>query len=204
MGYGESKCVAERILGVVNQVSGVRVSILRIGQIGGPAEKGSGVWPVQEWLRAIVKTGRVLGPLPRGVAPVDWMPVDRVAGVVADVSGMEDGMEAEDKGLRISNVVHPEPVSWDVFLETLRKYFGVEVEIVGLPEWLGRLESVAQAKGRDRQRFPALIFYDFLRKLREGLEGQRVDVRDMNKVSRRDIAESSEELIAGWPTPWDI
>jgi thioester reductase-like protein len=48
-GYGESKCSAEQMLKKASDTSGLRVAIVRAGQVGGPSEAQES-WPVQGWL----------------------------------------------------------------------------------------------------------------------------------------------------------
>ena len=55
MGYGESKYVVEHLLEKAGEVSGVKSSICRIGQVGGPVIKG-GMWNKQEWLPTVSST----------------------------------------------------------------------------------------------------------------------------------------------------
>ena len=52
MGYGESKYVAERLLELAAQSSGVCAGICRVGQLAGPVKKG-GMWSKQEWLPSV-------------------------------------------------------------------------------------------------------------------------------------------------------
>lgn len=52
-GYAMSKYVGERILENAANTSGVPVSIIRVGQIGGPVVKKGGMWNKQEWLPSV-------------------------------------------------------------------------------------------------------------------------------------------------------
>ncbi|KAF2680053.1 acetyl-CoA synthetase-like protein [Lentithecium fluviatile CBS 122367] len=120
MGYGESKCVAERNLRIAHEECGVDVDILRVGQIGGSSGGERCKWPVQVWLRAMMRTSRVIGKLPVHVAPVDWIPVDVLAGQIASIVG---DVRAADLEYHVFNLVHPGRVEGDVFLDTLINRF---------------------------------------------------------------------------------
>lgn len=52
-GYAMSKYVGERVLENAAKTSGIPVSIVRVGQIGGPVVKKGGMWNKQEWLPSV-------------------------------------------------------------------------------------------------------------------------------------------------------
>lgn len=104
MGYGESKCAAERILQIAHDVCHIPVNVVRVGQIGGPSTPSSGHWPKQGWLHAIVKTSKALGALPTRVAPVDWIPVDALATQISDVVSQN----STSVRYHVFNMVHPD------------------------------------------------------------------------------------------------
>ena len=51
IGYGESKYISENLLAAAGN-TGVSAAICRVGQLGGPIEKG-GMWGKQEWLPSV-------------------------------------------------------------------------------------------------------------------------------------------------------
>lgn len=75
-GYGLSKLVAERILALASERSGVPVTIHRVGQIAGPTTE-LGSWNTKEWIPLVVKTSQSLRKVPSSLSyiPVDWIPV---------------------------------------------------------------------------------------------------------------------------------
>jgi thioester reductase-like protein len=113
-GYGEFKCVAERILQIAHKQCGILVTIIRTGQIDGPSLASGGQLPMQGSLLAVCKTSRTVGALPTRVAAVDWVPVGTLAQQISHVTA--------DEGSRNSycvfNLVHPEVQLWDLFLGT--------------------------------------------------------------------------------------
>ena len=75
--YTESRYVAECILHEANQRSGVPVSILRVGQIGGSTVECDVAFPEQEWLVALIKTSMTMGAMPTNVILIDLDPDQR-------------------------------------------------------------------------------------------------------------------------------
>lgn len=61
-GYPESKWVAERVLTLAAEKTGIFPVIVRIGQLSGGS---NGSWNPSEWVPSIVRSGQVLGCLPR-------------------------------------------------------------------------------------------------------------------------------------------
>ena len=199
MGYGESKCVAERILQVAHKQCGVPVSIVRTGQIGGPSS-ASGQLPVQGWLLALCRTSRALGALPTRVAAVDWLPVDVLTKQIADVVADEGSRD----GYRVFNLVHPCSQPWNLFLDTLSNRFGLDVERISLPEWLDRLDEEGRADAEGQQKLVALKIADFLRSLGDGMEDMRCVCENIGRVSKVAAEALSEELLEQWLREWRL
>ena len=60
-GYAESKWIAERILDAASELTPLRPTIVRLGQICGD---GKGVWNQTEWFPSMVKSSETLKCLP--------------------------------------------------------------------------------------------------------------------------------------------
>jgi thioester reductase-like protein len=198
MGYGESKCAAERLLQIAHDICGIPVNIIRIGQIGGPSTPSGGKWPTQGWLLAIIQTSKALGVLPTRVAPVDWIPVDALATQISDV--VAHG--STTVGYHVFNMVHPEVVSWDLFLDVLRSRFGVDAERISLSEWVGRLEEKATLDLKEQRKYIALRFSDFLRSMGDGREDMTSQSENTAKVSQLGMTSLTEDLLACWLEGW--
>ena len=87
MGYAESKLVAERLIAAASRRTGFRSTICRVGQIAGPTVE-QGLWSYHEWLPSLVSSSVYLGKLPASLGSrdvVDWIPVDVVARIIADL-----------------------------------------------------------------------------------------------------------------------
>jgi hypothetical protein len=199
MGYGESRCVAERVLlQVAHKQCGIPVSIIRTGQIGGPSSISGECLPVQGWLLTLCRASRALGALPMNVAPADWLPVGVLAQQISDVV-MNGGCRV---GYRVLNLVHPDVQPWDLFLETLINRFGLDAEKIGLPEWLNRLEEKARSDTEEQGKLLALKIADFMRSLDDGMEDMRCVGENIGEVSTVEAEPLSMGLLEQWLRGW--
>ncbi|KAF1956304.1 acetyl-CoA synthetase-like protein [Byssothecium circinans] len=202
MGYGESKCVAERILQHAHKECGIPVDILRTGQIGGPGKEAGGKWAVQGWLLGIIKSSKALGVFPTKVAPVDWLSVDVLAQQIADVTSRHSNTSL----YRVFNLAHPDVKSWDLFLDTLIHRFGIKGEKAGLPQWLEKLEAQAKAENvhANNEEYVALKFLPFLKSLGEGTEEMRFACEKVKEVSKTSVTPLNEDVLEGWLRGWEF
>ncbi|KAI6156286.1 putative nonribosomal peptide synthetase [Pisolithus thermaeus] len=109
-GYGASKYVSERMLGM----SGLPATSFRIGQITGATPRGA--WPVTELVPMAVKSSVTLGALPdlgRVLQSVAWLPVDAVSGAILDVA------LSDDEPPIMVNLVHPRPVEFEALMKPI-------------------------------------------------------------------------------------
>ena len=76
-GYGESKFVAEQLCGIASQQNISRISIHRVGQLGGPSTPGAGMWNTRDWFPALVRSSRTMRKIPSSLGSlyVDWLPI---------------------------------------------------------------------------------------------------------------------------------
>ncbi|KAF9019777.1 putative nonribosomal peptide synthetase [Rhodocollybia butyracea] len=162
-GYGESKYVAERILGN----SGLRVSVLRIGQISGG--KPNGAWAVSDWFPMMIKSSLRLGVLPDACGVVSWCPMDAISEAILDVAFIK-----KDPPL-VVNLVHPFPTSWTSVINSIRKVMisakGLDsnaLPLVSLEEWTAALEAVHATSKERMEELPALKILGFIQLLSHG------------------------------------
>ncbi|KAL9623093.1 MAG: hypothetical protein Q9160_002607 [Pyrenula sp. 1 TL-2023] len=196
LGYGESKCVAERILAVANERSGTPVSIVRTGQIGGASGTSTAVpWASQDWLLSIQKTSKALGVAPTHVALLDWMPVDKFADAVSHVAQYTDLMSSE---LHVFNLSHPQPSPWSVVTQTLKEQFNIDAELVKLPEWVKRVEEAWTKGTADISDIPAVKFLDFFKSLGEGREDMRCEISYGRRLPEIAVEPITVETLARW------
>jgi thioester reductase-like protein len=136
--YGESKCVAERLLAQASHDSGLVTAIVRPGQIGGPSSCSitQRMWPIQGWIYSIINASNKKKAWPAHVQPLDWIPVDALAEGIATVVNNP----RNENRMQVYNMVHPNPAPWSLLLATLRTRLDMRVEEVSLPRWLALFE----------------------------------------------------------------
>ena len=159
VGYGESKRVAERLLDKAATQSDARISVLRVGQIGGATMSTQAKWTHRELVPSMLKTSRAIGLIPAGLPPIDWIPVDLVSKIVSDLSfnGLHDPSETP----KYYHVVNPQPVPWLEFMPSLEQYCGPGVRIIPLSEWVGKLRTFDATKPKELSLYPALKMLKF-------------------------------------------
>ena len=85
-GYGQSKWVAEQLLGNSAREHGLRVCVARLGLVGaleGPGEYCNG----RDWMRVWMRAVQLLGVMPDAdMRPLQLLPVDRAAVVLATLA----------------------------------------------------------------------------------------------------------------------
>ncbi|KAI0416363.1 hypothetical protein F5X98DRAFT_388112 [Xylaria grammica] len=197
-GYAESKLVAERILAIASRQTGIPVSIARVGQIGGPAERHAGEWADQAWLSSIARTAKTLGCLPSQVASVDWIPVDSLAKILHGFA-----VNSEPQALQFYNVCHPRPQPWDLFLRVLRKRLGVQ-SVVPLRDWVKLLQDIGNQDMIDMDKMPAVKLLNYYKTLGGGTEGARYATDQAFKRVDFPIPELEESLLDRWLTGWSM
>ncbi|KAI0024502.1 hypothetical protein F4780DRAFT_775883 [Xylariomycetidae sp. FL0641] len=200
VGYGQAKLAAERILFAASTECGIPVSVVRLGQIGGPVNE-AGRWDDQPWISGLMKTSMTLGYAPEGVGRLDWAPVDCVAQAIHDVAVQGSGEVTE---AQFFNAVPSRVEPWSVLLDILRERYGV-TKVVPLLEWCRRLRAVESPSAQEVERMPALKMLDFYE------ETARVDAREVacetgsiGKVSKVEIPYVSKKMIESWLDSWDM
>ncbi|KAI4249038.1 MAG: hypothetical protein LQ352_005745 [Teloschistes flavicans] len=160
MGYAESKNVAEHILHAVGEEVGLSSTILRVGQIAGPLiEKGK--WNEDEWVSALVKSSKAMGCLPSDLPDVDWIPVDSLASIIAELC--ISAPAEKETGSSFFNVVNPHCTPWNALLPTLQKRFGEGTQVVSFKDWVEKLEKMDSSKADVVARYPAVKTLAFFR-----------------------------------------
>jgi thioester reductase-like protein len=164
-GYGQSKCIAEQLLARANLDSAVRVRIVRAGQISGPssATAGSPGWPTQGWLYVTFKTSQQLGCWSVHMNATDWIPVDSLAEGITNITLTQP---SNNDVVKVYNMMYPNPAPWALLYKVLTERYGLAVEEVTLPQWLGMLDHktfkmhgfmTAAGEGREQE---AMVFHN--------------------------------------------
>ncbi|KAH0833866.1 putative nonribosomal peptide synthetase [Lanmaoa asiatica] len=161
-GYGASKYVSERILGV----SGLPASSFRIGQITGGAPRGA--WSTTDWVPIIVKSSVTLGALPEARGVTSWLPPHAVSDTILDVAF------ADEKPPIAVNVVHPRPIAWNALMQPIsevvyqKRLTSSPLPLIPFSRWVVRLnECAANTSEANIRRVPAIKLLDFMRSLGE-------------------------------------
>jgi thioester reductase-like protein len=189
-GYGESKHVAECILGIAAQKSGVPVTIVRAGQLAGPSD-GRSEWNRHEWVPSLVLSSMAMGMLPDRLGnldEVDWVPIDWAAKSVWEVATAKNTM-----GATVAHVVNPKKISWSALVPTIRSTVGREekMKIVSYEEWIGELRKVS-LDNEEVERMPAVKLLEFY----EGLSSKESKMPTLATVETEKMSDTMREMTA--------
>ncbi|EMD35494.1 hypothetical protein CERSUDRAFT_157295 [Gelatoporia subvermispora B] len=147
MGYGESKYVAETLLARVSEETGLRTTVVRVGQLGGDTQVGG--WNPKEWVAAIVAVSQIVGCVPSRDEELTWLPVDTAASALVEFSRADQ---------RVVHLIHPRPVPWNAIFSPIAER--LNLELVPYPEWIQRLRIADEAQV-DGQQSSALALREF-------------------------------------------
>lgn len=150
MGYGESKLVAENVLGEAAGC-GIPVSVARVGQIAGPVLRGDkGMWSSQEWLPTIVKSSAEISVLPQDLGNmnvIDWIPVDVLSQIMVELA-----LNKQDQDLdaaRVFHLVNPHVTTWSSLLPQVKKRLNARsdkgVKVVPWKEWVELIRQAGES-----------------------------------------------------------
>ncbi|ROV98462.1 hypothetical protein VPNG_08540 [Cytospora leucostoma] len=216
-GYAESKAVAEHLLAEAAQKSGIDVSILRVGQIAGPATPGNGAkWTETEWFPLMTKTAKSTRKIPDGQAlgDVDWIPVDLLSSIIWELSTVSHraGDEKNDLGsLQIFHLVNPEPRSWADILPVVKAGLGGvgPWEEMSMKDWTSELENTDFNDKDAVESRPAVKILHFFQGVRDrqGVTHAKGDVfsTDMVQSSSKiihDVSPVQDEWLLRWMKDW--
>ncbi|KAI6156288.1 putative aminoadipate reductase [Pisolithus thermaeus] len=171
-GYGASKYVSERMLGM----SGLPATSFRIGQITGAAPRGA--WSITEWVPITVKSSVTLGALPDlGGWSVAWLPMDAVSGAILDVA-----LSDEEPPI-VVNLVHPRPVEFEALMKPIsdalfeKNITRERLALAHSSEWFHKLEKQAINANEEKIRqVPAIKLLDYLRTFDQQSSGEDTGV----------------------------
>ena len=227
-GYGQSKYIAEQLLAYAAQRYDMRVTIIRLGQISGPAHNTNGNWTVREWLPSLVLSSRYLRKLPASLgggddtqtatlAGIDWMPIDELAEALVESAMCLRKLDREELRehrveARVLNMRNPQQTSWSALLPSIRAAFetrGEIVSVVAYSEWLEALRLSASAtlesgmNGVARAN-PAIKLLDFFEKVEEKGTETPLDIGTSLAVSARlgGMSRVDGTMMRRWVEGW--
>lgn len=200
-GYGQSKLDAEHILFAISHLARVRVSTVRVSQVGGSRRRGQQAWADQPWISALIHTSKTLGSFPSPVAPIDWVAVDDVATILESVI-LQPASKAHV--LKVFNIMS-KPLPWSELVDAVRSLEPAAVfEVVPLPEWVDKLRRVADTSSADVIALPALRLLGFDEELGSGYKSVKYATANSQGVSGLDLALIDQELLVSWLKTWSL
>lgn len=175
-GYAASKYVSEGLLVAAAKKSGVRALIVRVGQLAGAVDKGSGsIWNKDEWFPSMIASSYHLGVVPTSLGPfldsVEFVPVDRGAQILLDLS-LSDRISSNDNQAVFFNMVNPHPVSYSSLVPELCNALETAPKLVPLAEWVETLRDSSKGDQVDLQKNPAVKLLGFYESLCTGSEAE--------------------------------
>jgi thioester reductase-like protein len=211
LGYGQSKLASSMILDKATRESGVPSVIVRVGQIAGPrANKGQ--WNPQEWLPSLVRSSLYLGLLPDSLGSfenVGWAPVEDIANMVLDISGVTFPRPAEEVN-GYFHALNPKPTDWSSLIPTLRDFYGERIQkVVSLEEWICALEQ-SQVDSLSIDINPAVKLLDTYRLAAEGVKigtkgiSMSTTRTELYSLAIRQAEAVSPALMRHWCEQWQF
>ncbi|KAJ5935211.1 NRPS-like enzyme [Penicillium verhagenii] len=202
-GYGESKFVGEQLCGLASQRNGSRISIHRVGQLGGPSTPGAGMWNPRDWIPSLVRSSQTMHKLPDslGSFQVDWLPIDSAALIMTEIVKIR--REEPHSELTVYHIMNPRATEWKSLAGVVAK--ACNASIVSLAEWVQELELAASER-KDLHEIPAAGLLEFFRMLvaQQNHPKPRMSVGNTQKGSATSSAVQpvSEQLMELWLRQW--
>jgi thioester reductase-like protein len=182
-GYAQSKYVIERLTQTGARELGVKVKILRAGQLCGSRQ--TGVWSEKEMWPILFATSahplmNCVPDFPR--KDVDWIPVDVAAEAVAELllrpAAAHGAGEMVPVGTyEVHNIVNPHPITWSSLTSMLQNSIASgglkthKMEEIPFSIWVSRLSLLAD-DGVSPTEVPGLkLLHFFENMVKEGEDG---------------------------------
>ena len=163
-GYGDSKLIAEHIVRAANARSGVRSSVLRVGQVAPSSKFNEARWPSMDSVKALLLTSKVLHMVPSDLMEVDWLPVDEAAHIVQEIMHY-DYADATTDDLHVYNLVNPSRMPWSQLVPSLESWCGGNTVIVPFEDWLANVQARStDGESKDLPAVQLIPFYELLSK----------------------------------------
>lgn len=205
-GYGRSKLVSSLILDKATAVSGIPSEVIRVGQIAGTLAE-QGMWNRQEWLPSIIASSLYMGILPSDLGmmdTVDWCPIENVASIILEVSGVASKVPLEDvKGY--FHGVNPSETTWGELAAAVKEFYGGRIkELVPMTEWVRALEKSQTADSSDVGMNPAVKLLDTYRAWSSAGGHIEMETERTKRYSKttRGMEAVSPGLMKHWCSQW--
>ncbi|KAH7120451.1 hypothetical protein EDB81DRAFT_847774 [Dactylonectria macrodidyma] len=162
MGYARSKWVAEHIVNAAAVATGIEARVLRSGQIVGDSTMG--LWNPTEAIPLMFRAAVTLGALPALDETPSWLPVDKSAQAVLELSGLSASgdqtagyFQLQDNSDVVYHLQNPRTSRWTEDILPEMAAAGLQFEIVKQREWVQRLRDGEQ----DPKLNPTVKLLDF-------------------------------------------
>jgi len=156
----------------------------------------------------------VVPRLPSGSDNVNWIPVDILARIMTEI--VEGDCQIEGQWTRYYHLANPKTAKWDELVPIIHEHFSTsekgssgekkKIQIVGVDEWLRKLEESSKSKDLDVARNPAVKLLDFYQDF--GKEGM-VPILDTKKAQKgsktmRELSPVKLEWMKLWLAQWSF
>ncbi|EFW99074.1 nonribosomal peptide synthetase-like protein [Grosmannia clavigera kw1407] len=207
MGYARSKVVTEHIIKAAAAQTGMAARVLRLGQIVGDADEG--IWNTTEAIPLMLRSALTIGALPALSETPSWMPVDKMARAVMELSGLSGSRGPEPDKSLVYQVQNRRLFDWTEELLPALRAAGLPFKTVPQREWV----ELLRASDADPTRNPTIKLIDFFsekydndRPGRSGLvfETDRTERASKTMEDGFDIIGSGllDKMVAWWKTQW--
>lgn len=214
MGYARSKWVAEHIVNSAAVATGIEARVLRSGQIIG--DSAMGLWNPTEAIPLMFRAATTLGALPALDEKPSWLPVDKSAQAVLELSGLAGSgdqtagyFQIRDDSDVVYHLQNPVTVRWTEDVLPAMAAAGLQFEIVPQREWVQRLRDGEQ----DPVLNPTVKLLDFFTEKydndKPGRGGLVFETSETEKRSRAiqdgyDVVTSGllAKCVASWKKHW--
>jgi thioester reductase-like protein len=210
MGYARSKWVAEHIVNAAATSTGMEARVLRSGQIVG--DSATGHWNATEAIPLMFRAAITLGALPALDENPSWLPVDKSAEAVLELSGLASSGDAtagyfqlQDDDDVVYHIQNPTTVRWTEDILPAMAAAGLNFEVVGQREWVQRLREGEQ----DPKLNPTVKLLDFFAEKydndkpgRSGLVFETKKTEERSKAIREGYNVVNSGLLAKCVETW--
>ncbi|RYC63917.1 hypothetical protein CHU98_g2299 [Xylaria longipes] len=205
-GYGRSKMIGSMVLEDAGEAGDFPAASIRVGQIAGP-ESDAGAWAPQEWLPSIVASSLHMSALPRELGRadrVDWVPIERIAKLVLDVSGAGSQRVGSAEIHGYFHGVNPSVSYWGDLAPAVQEFYGGRIkELVSFKDWVARLEKSQVVDAN-----PGVKLVDTYRAMSDDSEAEPVvfEMQRANSVSLaiREAPPITPQLMRHWCAQWQF
>lgn len=204
-GYSESKLISEKILEQAVEKSGIKASIVRVGQVAGPAGDSQGTWSTTDWFPRIMMSARILRSLPDSLgmtSTVDWVPINTVSEVLLDIV---KGAQTESfPKLNVFHIINPHGIHWKELVPGVANYLGKDVRIVSFGDWIEELRVAIKEK--EPGSIPVEALLPWLEGMNQGIEmaGLSVEKTKVLSPALESVGPVQLSWLKRWMTDWGL